>query len=232
MNTLTQSLTTPGLEILPVGKKSASIYARKNHVFIGASPFNSYFSIENLVILIRWALDNFEHMHIFVPDNISVFTLMAKGYTEEKALQKTRRQDSYLRNKVFRAFNEAGISDLDAAKMFIPLSELYENPYYKRLYEECLVRFDTDPEFRNNCLSTCSWVLNNKEGDSSFTGKAYDLAVQYFLREFPLFQDVPHILGVNSSLFVYHSIPPYLNELYLNSAMISSDQGFLVVKIP
>lgn len=37
-------------------KHSASIYQKREHVVIGVSPFNSFFSEENLISLFRWGL--------------------------------------------------------------------------------------------------------------------------------------------------------------------------------
>jgi cyclo(L-tyrosyl-L-tyrosyl) synthase len=219
------------VEAIPIGENSKNIFTRKRHVLIGASPFNSYFSEENLIKIITWSLDNFNEISVFIPDKISIFTLMARGYTSERAEAKTRRQDTYLKNKIFRAFKQVGFTEGNAAKMVVSLSELSNNLDYENIYQECLKKFDADLDFKLGCFSTCSWILNNKQDSKILIDKNTETAVQYFLREFPLFLDTPRILGADSSLFAYHSVPAYLKTLYESKMLVAPNQGFLRLNI-
>lgn len=214
------------------GKNSRDIYKQKEHALIGISPFNSYFTEERLLQLIGWGLKTFNKITVFLPNQISVFTLMALGYPLEKAEYKTRRQDQYLRNKIFRAFNTLGLNEFDADQSFITITKLLKNTEYQKIYNDCVERFENDSGFKKGCLSTSFWMLKNhlKAADSLDTEKML-LAVQYFLKEMPLFLDTPRILGVKSSLFAYHSIPQYLEYLYHTSnSFVSPHQCYLKVQ--
>src|ERR1700688_333964 len=96
-------------KIYLIGKNSKSIYKQRSHVLIGVSPFNSYFSEKNITTIIQWAKRNFKLVNIFIPDDMSIYTLKAIGYSQEKAEFKTRRQDIYLKNKVFRALKNLSL---------------------------------------------------------------------------------------------------------------------------
>lgn len=217
------------IEIFPVGKGSNEIYNLKQHALIGVSPFNSYFTEQNLMQLIDWSLSIFEKITIFIPDTLSIFTLMALGYTKEEAEYKTRRQDNYLKNKVIRALKNLGHDENMAIELMINFTELSSNKNYQDIYNNCLIKFETCAEFKNGCLSTSSWILENSQKSAGVGEKELEIAVQYFLREFPLFLDTPTILNVKSSLFIYHKIPKYLEFLYLNEQMISPKQGYLKI---
>ncbi|MBY0580996.1 MAG: tRNA-dependent cyclodipeptide synthase [Rickettsiales bacterium] len=46
----------------------------KSHCILGISPFNSFFSEENITTLINWANTQFRSFQIFIPDKISYYT--------------------------------------------------------------------------------------------------------------------------------------------------------------
>jgi cyclo(L-tyrosyl-L-tyrosyl) synthase len=219
------------VEIQPINEKSYRIYNLKNHALIGVSPFNSYFNEPNLIKLIEWALSTFENTTIFIPDQLSTFTLLALGYSEKRAAYKVHRQDTYLNNKVIRAFKAIGFEQISAEKMIKSFTEISENNQYKKIYEECLAQFDQCEKFRNGCMSTSSWILQSYSKHHKIESAETNVAVKYFLKELPLFLDTPSILNVESSLFVYHKIPFFLQSLYLSNTFISNDQGFLRVNL-
>lgn len=222
-------VSTP-IEISPAGQNSSEIYKIRQHALIGVSPFNGYFTEPNLLKLIDWSLNVFEKITIFIPDKLSIFTLRAIGYTPEEAEYKTRKQDNYLQNKVLRVLKNLGFDEHKARELIVTSTDLSSNENYQNIYNDCLVKFDTCDDFRNGCLSTSSWILENKAKLDRLGEKELKVAVQYFLREFPLFLDTPKILNVATSTFIYHDLPKYLEFLYFNRVMISSKQGFLKVK--
>lgn len=84
----------------PLSPNCESIYADKEHVCFGISPFNSYFSETKIRDLAMWGRSNFKAMHFFMPDVPAAYTLEAIGYSSEKAEWKARRQAQGLRNKI------------------------------------------------------------------------------------------------------------------------------------
>lgn len=90
------------LELTPVNYQSSLILQKGEFAFVGISPFNSYFSVEKIIRILRTVADNFDDFAIFIPDQISRHTLEALGY-QKNIHQKIRRQDNYLKNKAKRA---------------------------------------------------------------------------------------------------------------------------------
>ncbi|MGI4852200.1 MAG: tRNA-dependent cyclodipeptide synthase [Janthinobacterium lividum] len=199
-----------------------------DHVLIGVSPFNSYFSQENLEKIILWGLNNFKNIHIFLPDEIYTYTFLALGYSIERAKKKTRRQDCYLKNKVTKALINNGIVESDIDKKIILLSELNLNKDYLEMYNICLNLFENNKFFREGCLSASTWILNGKGiSNLSLNEEIVDIAVKYFLAELPLFLNTPKILKISSSIFMYNNIPEFLKNIYEQKIFISPKQGFL-----
>src|SRR3990167_5816384 len=90
------------------------IYTKKEHALLGMSPFNSYFSEENICRLIQCGKRNFSSFNIFIPDTLPVYTFLALGYENSKAINKTKRQIAYLKNKIFRGLANVGYSREEA----------------------------------------------------------------------------------------------------------------------
>jgi cyclo(L-tyrosyl-L-tyrosyl) synthase len=104
-----------------VNSESEELFFLKEPALIGISPFNSYYSEENLKKLFSWGLSTFKRkrISIFIPDGISIYTLHAMGYPKERAEKKTRSQDRYLKNKVIRALAANNISEAEANNMIV-----------------------------------------------------------------------------------------------------------------
>lgn len=213
------------IAVTPIGKNSSKIYQKKEHILIGASPFNSYFSEQNLTILLDWGLKTFQDMHVLVPNKISYYNFLALGYSENKAKEKTRRQDNYLINKIKRAFGNLEISETEANRKIVLLNDFKKNSTYQQLYSICLNLFEKNADFKKGCLETSSWIFKNYLNVTENTLESF--CVRYLLYEFPFFMNSSSILQVPSSLFVYHSIPEYLKKLYEKIEIVSSSQGFL-----
>ena len=218
-----------GVDIFPISDNSREIYNLKQHGLIGVSPFNGYFNESILMKLISFSIKTFNKINIFVPDTLSVFTLMALGYTKKESEYKTQRQDRYLQNKVIRVLQKLGFDEYKAKEMIITFTCLSSNKDYRNIFNDCLNKFRDCQDFRAGCLSTSTWVLGNNLRTTILEDNRDVIAVEYFLRELPLFLDTPKILNVETSVFIYHKPPLYLEYLYLNNLIVSSKQGFLKI---
>jgi cyclo(L-tyrosyl-L-tyrosyl) synthase len=211
---------------------SEQLFSNKEHALLGISPFNSYYVKENLERLFFWALNTFKEVTVFIPDEIAVYTLQAVGYPQHKAEKKTKRQDSYLKNKAIKALAACGLSEIDAQNKIACLSDLVPNEVYTKLCNRCHDLYQNDDSFRNGCLSTSKWVLDGKCLGSTVENEQLDVAVQYFLAELPLYLDTPGILGVPSSLFIYKDpLPNFLQKIYVEKVLVSPYQGYMTVNV-
>ena len=216
----------------PVTADCAAILRAREHVVVGVSPFNSYFTEEKIAELINWAKENFRAFHLYVPDGPSRFTLEALGYSENRARKKASRQSRWLLNKIRRALCVAGIEEAEAEHLILCSKRLDYDDTYCRLAKEVNTICASDASFYEGCIETSRWVLNGQAGDpDEVTREMLESAVRYLKAELPLFMNSPAIVGAPSSVFDYHQCPPFLEELFQTrrGEIANQRQGFVKV---
>jgi cyclo(L-tyrosyl-L-tyrosyl) synthase len=221
--------------VRPLTDNSRRLLEKRRHVLIGVSPFNSYFSEATLQELAAWGRENFEAMHLFIPDFPTTYTLLALGYSSKDANWKARRQARYVINKTQRALEAAGFSRENAADNVLTWEKVAANARYQALLKEASEVYESDPAFRKDCQDVAWWVLEKRVGTATArTDVNLELAAKYLLSEMPLLVDTPGILEKESSLFAYHQCPALLDRLYRGQYCLrpSDDQGFVLVTCP
>jgi cyclo(L-tyrosyl-L-tyrosyl) synthase len=222
------------IRLCPINHNSEEILKKNEFALIGVSPFNSYFSTEKIARIIKTAINEFEDFAIFIPDQISGFTLKALGYEQNRIHHKVRKQDNYLNNKVTKALSDLADShshELNPLNKIVKLSSITNNTKYIQSYNLVLEMFNTNKLFARGCTETSSWILLNHRKDNALISKdSLSIAVQYFLKELPIFLSAPEILNVKSCCFIYTSIPQFLEEIYNDYNMASKNQGFAIIE--
>jgi cyclo(L-tyrosyl-L-tyrosyl) synthase len=221
------------ISVEPISLQSRNIRDRGEHVVLGISPFNAYFTEERIRELAAWGRQHFKAMHLFVPDVPSIFTLRAMGYTESRARKKAHRQAKYLVNKIHSALEALGFPAKSTDEIILTWEKLASNPRYQALLQQAKDIYCTDGEFQHDCRSEVLRVLKNRsEPPETISPDALDVVAEYFLCEMPLFVDTPTILAQNSSIFAYRECIPLLCKLFLGEYRFraSDQQGFVVVK--
>jgi len=220
------------MQVFPITPNCAQNYETKNHACFGISPFNSYFSEERILQLIKWGQQEFESMHLFVPDKPSAYTLEALGYSEKEADWKARKQSRWLKNKIRRALLKSGYEEADIPNLILDWQMLSENNAYLQSYEYVLDTYKADKTFRKACLEASKWVLESKVEDTSkLSTDVLQSACRYLLTEIPLFVNTSNIIEKKASVFCYHQCVPIIENLFKGqfSVNTSQNQGFLVL---
>ncbi|MFC0542508.1 tRNA-dependent cyclodipeptide synthase [Kutzneria chonburiensis] len=200
------------------------------HACIGVSPFNGYYTAERIAALAAWARRTFSDFHFFVPNEPAAYTLEALGYEPARARHKARRQGNLVLNRIGRALADIGVRD--AGRRVLDSARLQDNAAYHRIHDDVIRLFQSDNVFRDQTMASSEWVLAKRlPAGQEPTERQRLLAVRYFLAELPLFLDTPGIVGVSSSVFVYHQRVSFLERLYLGSLARRPvpAQGFLVL---
>jgi cyclo(L-tyrosyl-L-tyrosyl) synthase len=217
------------LPAVPLTDRCSSPLSGAEHVCVGISPFNSYFSTERIISIAEWARTSFKSLHFFVPDRAAAYTLQALGYDENKARQKAARQANYVFNKIRRALDELDVPEPD--DLILDSEQLENNSEFNRLRHQATSQFELDSEFRASCLDATRWVLDKRIPDGQEpTAQQLEIAVQYFLAELPMFLSTVEIVGVDSSVFAYHQRVDFLERLYRMELSLHPHpaQGFVV----
>lgn len=208
------------------------IVALREHVLLGISPFNSYYSEENVRGLLDWVRYTFSSFHIFIPDTLPIYTFVALGYDEQKAEKKTKKQVSYLMNKIYRALSQVGFSAEESQRKIISVSAMELNEQYIKLRQFCYDLYESDIEFQNECNKCIDFILSYQNAIIC-NPERYKIAIRYLLDEMPFFIDTPSILGISTSMFIYHQIPNFIDYLYNHAPKKNKSiaQGFMKVLV-
>ena len=215
---------------MPVSQRCKEILEKREHALIGISPFNSYFSEENIKKLIYWGYTNFKNFHLLIPDTLPCFNFLAIGYSDSKALNKTKRQIQYLLNKVNRAFSNLSLNITNSNKL-VMISKFSKNHVYHELYDSCLKKYVNETDFKQRCFSASELVLKNYT--INIIPSMLDMSSKYLLGELPFYINTPKILGIDSSLLVYHENIEFFVDLYKNrdKNLVDNNQGHLILKL-
>jgi cyclo(L-tyrosyl-L-tyrosyl) synthase len=214
----------------PLSEDCGRIRAQAEHVLVGVSPGNSYFSEENLAKILGWAAREFRRVAVIIPDSALVETLLAAGYSPERAARRSRETSARLRNRVLRAWKSTGC-DSDRFALYL-LSELASHAKYQALLRSAEEWIATDDKLRACCLRLSHAVLSSYLQGAEPTQEQSAQAVRYLLAEMPLLMDSPSIFGVESSTAVYHQRVDYIDVLYQDrrATRVSESQGFAIVR--
>jgi tRNA-dependent cyclodipeptide synthase len=205
---------------------SKKTVTKRDHALIAVSTFNSYFSVKNMEILFRWSSENFNDFNIFIMDEVSFFNLMALGYDEKKAFDKTKKHDRNLINKVIKSLTNIGLDLESSKKKILLLSQLSKNDCYIEAYNRYVHIFETNVSFRNDCLGATKSMLSEKMED--LNDKVIQLSVKYLLAELPIWFEIPYILGLPSSVLVYKNLSFFWKRICYNYNFLSPQQEIMI----
>jgi cyclo(L-tyrosyl-L-tyrosyl) synthase len=215
----------------PLSDTCRRIRARGQHVLVGVSPGNSYFSEDNLTKLLGWAAREFRRVAVIIPDSALVATLLAAGYSPDRATKRSRETCARLRNRVLRAWDATGCDTAGRFELYL-LSELACHTRYQALLRSAEEWLASDSALRACCLRLSHAVLSSYLQGVEPTTEQLAQALKYLLAEMPLLMDSPSIFGVESSTAVYHQRVDYIDALYQDrrATRVSESQGFAVVR--
>lgn len=221
------------MKIWPISSQSLNCLNQKEHICFGISPFNSYFTEEVILKLAQWGKKEFRDLHFFVPDLPAAYTLEALGYSSQKAQLKAKKQGQYIKNKIYRALKWLSIPEGETFEMILDWDKLLKHSQYIQLYDQAQSCFESDPQFKAECLRASRWVLEKHVPAHQMTAESLLQAVKYFLTELPLFANTASILKKKASVFCYYQSIPFLENLYQNhySFSVAPNQGFIEVDI-
>lgn len=218
------------MQATPLTENCAEALRKKEHVCFGISPFNSLFSEEYISTLVQWSQERFNNFHLFIPDEPTLYTLEALGYSAEESRRKMKKQINWLKNKMKKALERNHVISYE--DHILDWEKLSANQVFNGELEKAFSLFDNNENFREECILASRWVLENKMEDKVITEKALLKAVKYFLSEIPLFAATHRIVGTQTSLFCYHQSISFHEKFYSCKLALtpSSGQGYAKLK--
>ena len=106
-----------------------ALVARRDHLLIGISPFNSRFSPDYVEALVDWAHSNFARIDILLPsEDDAARLLLANGVAPSKAARKARKEIGRHLRSAHSAVAKAG-ADSSTVRVF-QISDFHEDANY------------------------------------------------------------------------------------------------------
>lgn len=193
----------------------------KSHCILGMSPFNSFFSEENITALLNWVNTQFRSFQIFIPDQISYYNFAQLGYNESKAKQKVRKQDNYLYNKIVKSLEVLGIMDeQEQRNTIIKLSDIRNNITYKNVLSHYKNLLKENEEFKRLYKITTKKIIESYAIDFDALNIEKN---NYLIEELPVLTHIGEIINRENSVFIYKSIIEILISIYKEPQLYSID---------
>ncbi|MCB5166595.1 tRNA-dependent cyclodipeptide synthase [Streptomyces bambusae] len=221
----------PSFEVLPFTRTCRHIWEDGDHVLIGVSPGNSYFSADRIAGLAQWATERFAQVD-FVYADLHVDRMFAAfGYTREHAGKRAAKEIKAVRRRILKGVEESGSPHAEIRVR--ALSEFQDNEVYKLLHRRVLHFLESDDEFRKGCERMALHFVGSKVPDGeSITDEQLQVCFDYIAAELPFFLDTPSILDVPSSVSAYHVTMPLTEVLYARGGGLRAtrNQAYAVVR--
>ncbi|MCW7546631.1 tRNA-dependent cyclodipeptide synthase [Photorhabdus sp. APURE] len=197
------------------------IIQRGDHALVGISPFNSRFSKDYVMDLIRWSNHYFRQVDILLPCECEASRLLVASGTEKaKAIKKTHREiKRHLRN----LDDAISMTKLKSKQIrIIQFSDFALNHDYQSLKTQVENAFNESESFKKICLDMSFQAVKGRlKGTGQYFGQI-DLqlvykALPYIFSEIPFYLDTSRLLGVKSSTLLYHRPWPIGKGLFSGS---------------
>ncbi|MFG2718231.1 tRNA-dependent cyclodipeptide synthase [Streptomyces sp. NPDC048416] len=224
------TITTEAFTVQPFTRSCHQIWDEGDHVLIGVSPGNSYFSAGRITELVRWASARFSRIDIVYADLHVAELFGALGYEEDHAARRASKELKAVRRRVLRGVEEA---DPQGTPVRVHgLSEFAGHPVYELLHRRVQHFLATDDNVRAGCERMAAHFLSSKIGGPVAGAEQLAACLDYISAELPFFLDTPGILGVPSSVSCYHVPIPLTDLLYAKGGGLraSRNQAHAVVR--
>ena len=228
-------------EVVPRTDACRRIYGRGDHVLIGVSPGNSYFTSARVAELSAWAVGRFAAVDIVYADLHVDAMFEACGYTPEHASKRANKEIKAVRRRILRGLDEAQAPTGHVRVR--ALSEFADSPEYRELHGEVLHAMATDREFQQACEQMVRQVVVGRdevgrdvagrdEAGAEMSPAQRRAGLDYIAAELPFFLDTPGIVGVPTSVSCYHKLLPLTDVLYTRRSGLraAGGQGYAVVR--
>ncbi|WP_344578046.1 tRNA-dependent cyclodipeptide synthase [Streptomyces lunalinharesii] len=216
-----------GFTVEPFTDRCREIWARGEHVLIGVSPGNGYFSEQRLTALLRWASEAFAEVDPIVPDVSLVHTYRALGHSEERAWSYAQRDTRRVCRRIARAWTASGVPE--HRHRVRTLTEFTGHPTYQALLGRVERAAERQSSVREVFLRASGKALASHLKGAAPTAGQLAEGMRYLIAEMPLCMDSPAILGVPSSVHVYHQVIPTV-PLVFNELFTTQLQAYAVVR--
>ncbi|MGF1430661.1 tRNA-dependent cyclodipeptide synthase [Kitasatospora sp. LaBMicrA B282] len=207
-------------QVQPFSDRCRALWERGDHLLIGVSPGNSYFSARRIAELVGWGREFFDAVDVVYADLHVDAQFEALGYTPEHAGRRAAKEVKATARRIERGVEESGRSAVGVHA----LSDFRAEPAYRRLHAAAERALLEDPVFREAAEGMARGFLGARlPADTAAGAEQLAAGLRYICAELPFFLDTPALLGRPSSISCYHL------ELPLTPVLFGRDEGLRAV---
>ncbi|GAA1948475.1 hypothetical protein GCM10009738_22320 [Kitasatospora viridis] len=219
----------PSFQAVPFSDRCRRLWGDGDHLLIGVSPGNSYFSAGRIAELVRWARESFDRVDVVHADLHVAAQFEAAGYTAEHAERRAAKEVKATARRIRSGVEQAGRSGVHCH----PLSAFTGDPAYRRLRATVDLALEGDAELAAAAEGMArSFLAARLTPDHRPTPTQLAAGLDYIAAELPFFLDTPALLGVRSSISCYHLELPLTPVLFGRAHGLRAQprQGYAVVR--
>lgn len=207
------------------GGNKEDLEAKKYTIGIGISLGNKWFSVENIMGLIKWSIQySKDKVIVYVADSIYAINLEVRneiGY--EKALEKANKQGDDILNAV-KLRTESELSEEDRARIeYVKWEEIRDGKYQRKVeYLKSLYNEETD--FQSFIHSFVKNFVSKEE--KNFSGEEIHRLGEYIIEELPEIINRVAMKGTVCDAYTY----PFDGEVTKMAEEIQKGERFPEIK--
>ena len=213
-----------------------ALIERREHALVALSPFNTLFGQDYINAVLHWAGSKFDHVDVIVPcPDEAARVLRASGTAPGRALRKARKEVSRLTKCAASSDTKCGVQKSEIRVLtYTDFADNEKYFYYKSLAEDL---FDTCLEFRESCIDICHQAISGRRRACGLDGipvteHEIAISVPYVFSELPFYVDTPALLGLKSSVLLYHKRWSIGSGLFSGNLpmKVAANQGFGLIR--
>lgn len=175
------------------------------YAIIGMSPGNGYFKQGVIDQLLEKAVNEFEHVGVFIPDVPAVATYIALGYPENTARgKKAIPQGNNLKNRVKTSITTKRLPS-EKIRVFNWKEEVEGNKIYENYFAKVKELYANNASFKQDINEATNEVLkNNPFKKKEITLSDIETGTHYILSEFAFLIFISEYLNQEKITYIYH----------------------------
>lgn len=217
------------MEIKETSLKNIEDLKRKEISFIiGISINNSYFKPENIKKLISWSSNFAKSIYIMIPDEPSVYTMMACGRSQEESIKISRLKSNNIENKCLRIISDLKVENIT----IIRWKNVKDNIFYLNAKKQIKNLYYLDVDFKNAIIQTTKNVILANVG-SVVSESSIDLGVNFLFEELAFILYSTVILKEEKTIYVYHKTMQLMKDIIenkYNNLLFNSNIDFITAE--
>lgn len=207
------------------GGNKEDLENKKYNLGVGISLGNKWFSIENIIGLVRWALQYSKNeVIIYVADSIHAINLEVRNkISYEKALQKAEKQGSEILSKVKSEIEQKFPKEVTERIVYVKWNEIGDEKFKQKI-EYLKSLYNQNVDFQNTIHLFVKGFVSKEERE--FSKEEIHRLGEYIIEELPEIMNRLSMGKIICDAFIY----PYDGELAEFAEQLQKGERFPEIK--